>query len=420
MNARFILTPVLVMSSLLAVIAAIGPAMADDTVKIGVIYSLTGPGAGLGKLQEEGAKLAIKEVNGKGGVEIAGKKSKIEALYRDDGTKPMVAIQSLNELVKEGVKVIVGGTFGNVSLALNNEVKNSNTFFMATNGVPDDFFKKDVKAPTACCIVAGGGDAGRAAAQYMAEQMKAKKIACFMPAYAIGEATLKGFETAIKKYPEAKYKVFWHPVGSSDMTRDLAAVADFKPDVVFVGSWGADAISALKKASETGLTKKAKLFHFWLINVFATGIQPEAIQGVWAQAFWYHDMSGFKDQSVVQVSDEFTAKYMKEYGNPPDAYAMAAYFGVKETVRAMELSQSSDPTKMYGALMQNPEWTSGKGKAKWRKDGRCVYQYFTWIIEGKGPQDRKSEKFESKDDYAKVVDVYGGESFLPKLEELGY
>jgi branched-chain amino acid transport system substrate-binding protein len=420
MNTRFGVIAVSVMSSLLAGIALVVPATAADVVKIGVIYSLTGPGAGLGKLQQEGAKVAIKEVNEKGGVEIAGKKLRIEALYRDDETKAPVAIRSLNELVKEGVTAVVGGTFGNVSLALNNEVKNANTFFMATNGVPDDFFKKGVKAPTAACIVAGGGDAGRAAAEYIAGKMKVKKVACFMPSYAIGEATRKGFVTAIERYPDVKYETFWHPVGSSDMKRDLTAVADFKPDVVFVGSWGVDAINALKQASEIGLTKKAKLFHFWLTNVFATGIPPEAIHGVWAQAFWYHDMSGFKDQSVVQASDEFTAKYMKECGNPPDAYAMAAYFGIKETVRAMELSKSSDPTKMYEALMQNPEWTSAKGKAKWRKDGRSIYEYFTWIVEGKGPDDRKSGKFDSKYDYAKIVDVYGGELFLPKLEDLGY
>ncbi len=77
-------------------------------------------------------------------------------------------------------------------------------------------------------------------------------------------------------------------------------------------------------------------------------------------------------------------------------------------------------TKMYEALMANPDWTGAKGEAKWRKDGRCMYKYFDWIIEGKGPDERKDGTFGSKYDYAKVVDVFTGESFAPTLQELGY
>ena len=34
--------------------------------------------------------------------------------------------------------------------------------------------------------------------------------------------------------------------------------------------------------------------------------------------------------------------------------------------------------------MANPVWSGAKGEAKWRKDGRCMYKYFDWIVEGKG------------------------------------
>ncbi len=101
-------------------------------------------------------------------------------------------------------------------------------------------------------------------------------------------------------------------------------------------------------------------------------------------------------------------------------YALASYDAVKEIVRAIKLSQSTDPTKMYEALMANPVWTGAKGEAKWRKDGRCMYKYFDWIVEGKGADERKEGAFGSKYDYAKVVDVFTGEAFAPTLQELGY
>jgi branched-chain amino acid transport system substrate-binding protein len=415
------LKPVVLAALLLGVCAFTGAATAADTLKIGVMFSTTGAGAVIGVGQMEGAKMAIEEINKAGGVTIGGKKMKLEGIFRDDETNPQVAVGRFKEIVKDqGATALVGGTFGNVSMALNEEAKKSGTFFMATNGVPEGFFKKDVKAPSSLCIVAASEWAGRGAAAYMADQMKAKRIACFMPDYAIGKGTMKGFEEVIKERPGVEYTAIWHPVQSPDMTSYLIKALEYNPDVIFVGSWGGDAVNALKQALETGAAKKAPLFHFWLMNAFATGIPANAMQGVKGQMFWYHDMRGFKDAEVVAASEEFVKKWMAGRSEPPDPYAMSTYYGVMETVRAMELSKSTDPEKMIAALMANPDWKGAKGPAKWRKDGACIYKYSTWIVEGKGEAERKSDRYPTKFDFAKIVDVYAGDAFVPPLSAMGY
>jgi branched-chain amino acid transport system substrate-binding protein len=397
------------------------PAFAADVIKIGLIYSLSGPGAAIGVGQMEGGKMAIEEINAAGGINIGGKQFKLEAVARDDETKPDVAIGRFKEMVKDqGVTAVVGGTFGHVSMALNEETKKSGGMFMATNGVPEDFFKKAVKSPTSLCIVAAAEWAGRGAAAYMSDQMKAKRISCFMPDYAIGKGTFKGFQEIIKDRPGVSYETIWHPVGSPDMTSFLIKALEYKPDVLFVGSWGGDAINALKQALETGAGKKAQIFHFWLMNAFATGIPANAIKGVRGQMFWYHDMRGFHDAEVVKASEEFTKKYVATHKEPPEVYTMTSYFGVMETVRAMRLAGSTDPKKMHAALMANPEWRGAKGAAKWREDGTCIYKYSTWIVEGKGPEDRKSDRYPEKFDYARIVDVYAGDAYVPSMKSLGY
>ncbi len=395
------------------------PVLAADTVKIGVMYSLTGPGSVLGVLQMEAAKLAIKEVNDAGGVNVGGKKMKLEGVFRDDETNPQVAIRRLKEMADDqGVKVLVGGTFGHVSMALNNESKKSKVFLMTTNGVPEKYFLKSIKSPTAMNIMATSESAGRGAAAYIATGMKAKKVGCFMPDYIIGKTTYKGYEAVMKGYPDIKSQVFWVPVKTADMTPYLIKVKEYGPDVMFMGSWGGDAINALKAAYEMGLSEKMKIFHFWLANVFAVGIPPEAMKGVWSQMFWYWDMTGFKDPEVVKASKAFSAKYIAAYKKPPDPYAMAAYAGVMETARAMDLAGAVDPQKMYGALMAKPDWKGPKGPARWRVDGRPVYKYATYIVEGKGPKERGGEF--PKYDYAKIVDAYSGKAFLPPVKDLGY
>jgi branched-chain amino acid transport system substrate-binding protein len=410
-------------TGLFVTIVALGSILlwAQDVIRIGAIFSLTGPVAEVAKLQKRAVEMAVKEVNDAGGIEIGAKKVRIKAVFGDDQTKPEIATQLFEDMIKnKQITAVIGGTEAHIPLALNSAAKKYKVFLMSACATPDAFHEQKVKAPTALGIIGGASDIGRAGASYIVKKIKPKKVACFMPSYAFGNAMAAGFETVIKKYPEITYKIFWHPFGSSNIRHDLEPVRDFRPDIILIGSWGQDAINAFNQAFEMGLGKDSKLFHLWTVNAMATAIQPEAIRGVRDQMLWFYDMSGFRDDSVVKATNEFSANYAKLYNEPCDALALAAYDSVKEVVRAIKLSQSTDPTKMYEALMANPDWKGAKGEAKWRKDGRCMYKYFDWIVEGKGADERKEGVFGSKYDYAKVLDVFTGDAFAPTLQELGY
>jgi branched-chain amino acid transport system substrate-binding protein len=410
--------------ALIFMVGAIGvaiPAFAQEVVKIGAIYSAAGPAAGVAKIQKQATELAIKDVNEAGGINLGGKKMKLEVLFGDDQSKVDTATALYQDMVKkQGITAVIGGSLAHIPLAINTAVKQDPALFISTCAVPDTFHQQAVKAPTSLGMLGGAADIGRTAASYIAEKMKPKKVAVFVPAYAFGQALASGFESVIKKYPDVKYNIFWHPLGSTDIKRDLVAVRDFRPDVIAIGSFGQDAANAITQASLMGLGKDARLFHLWFLDSFAAAIPPDAMKGVWAQMFWYHDMTGFKDEAIVKDSNEFVSKYMNAYGEPPDPFAVPAYFAVKEVARAMELAQSTDPVKMYAALMAHPVWTSAKGEAKWRQDGRCIYHYFDFIVEGKGPDERKSGPVDSKYDFGRIVDAFTGEASAPPLKELGY
>ncbi|UCH22656.1 MAG: ABC transporter substrate-binding protein, partial [Deltaproteobacteria bacterium] len=110
------------------------PVSAADTIKIGMIYSMTGAGSVMGAMQKPSTMLAIDEINKAGGVKLGDKRYKIEVIHRDDETKPDVAIRRVNEMVMDhGVKVIIGGTFSHVSVAINEASKRHKFWFMASN-----------------------------------------------------------------------------------------------------------------------------------------------------------------------------------------------------------------------------------------------------------------------------------------------
>src|SRR5437660_10875861 len=98
--------------SLLAAAAAamlVVPAYAQAPIKIGVLTPLSPPGdAGAGQLIVRGAKMAVEEINGRGGV-LGGRK--VEAVIEDDGGTPEKGVAGLRKLASQDQVVAVVGQF---------------------------------------------------------------------------------------------------------------------------------------------------------------------------------------------------------------------------------------------------------------------------------------------------------------------
>jgi branched-chain amino acid transport system substrate-binding protein len=79
-----------------------------QTIKIGVISPLTGPGAPWGMAVAEAAKIAAAEANAKGGLDVGGKKQMVEVIAYDDQYKVAESVAAYNRLTKQdGVKYVI-------------------------------------------------------------------------------------------------------------------------------------------------------------------------------------------------------------------------------------------------------------------------------------------------------------------------
>ena len=407
--------------SIAALIVATGlfcPAFGADVdkIKVGLMFGLTGPGSPIGPLQLDGAKLAIKEVNAAGGVKLGNRKVPVVFVVRDDENKPDVAIRRYRELLEEEkVNIIVGQTFAPLSGALNKEVKKSPVLYFPVNVVALRMFDKSEIAPSTFAIHGSAYACGYASASYIINNLKLKKIVFFGPAYAFGQDQWAGVKDALAKFG-VKAEYLESPVGTSDFTPYLNKISEMKPDIVMLAHWGVDAIGVLKQANEVGLKKNSKIWFDWMTNAFGSGVPPEALAGVYSLMSWYYDLKGFRDASVVKAADEFTQKYRKEYGYPPDPYSAMAYIGTKQALRAIELAQSTDSAAASAALMKSPTFESMKGPGTWRQDHQPLFKYGAFVVVGKGAAERKDPKW----DLVKVIGVYTGEDYLPPLSALGY
>lgn len=91
-------------------------AFAADPIKIGQVAALSGPSAQSGEAMSRGLKLAIDEINAKGGL-LNGRK--LELIQRDDESNPPKGLIAARELIfKEKVAAFFGGLDTPVSLAI--------------------------------------------------------------------------------------------------------------------------------------------------------------------------------------------------------------------------------------------------------------------------------------------------------------
>jgi ABC-type branched-subunit amino acid transport system substrate-binding protein len=402
--------------ALLALSAGDAGAAPKKSIKLGLMFGLTGAASPIGPVQLDGAKLAIDEVNAAGGVKWGSEKLKIEYVVKDDETKPDIAIRRYRELLdEEKVDAIVGQTFAPISAALNKQVKISPVAYFPVNVVALGMFAKDEMAPSTFAVHGSAYSAGYAGASYVVKQLGAKKVVFFGPAYAFGQDQWRGAKAAFEKMG-TQVEYLESPVGTSDFTPYLTKVGEAKPDVVMLAHWGTDAINVLKQTYETGLKSKTKVWFNWMTNVFGSGVPAEALEGVYGLMSWYYDLTGFEDADVVARAKAFTEKFQAVYKYPPDPYSVMAYIGTREALRALELAQSSEPAAVAKALQGSRDFDSIKGQGSWRADHQPVFKYSAFVVVGKGAKERKDQRW----DLVKVVGSYKSEDYLPPLSELGF
>ena len=101
--------PAALISSLGFIVGTPSLAHADDTITLGAAVSITGKYSTNGKNTKDGYDLAIKVINDKGGVKVAGKTYKLAVKYYDDESTPARGAQLVERLIsQDGIKLVLG------------------------------------------------------------------------------------------------------------------------------------------------------------------------------------------------------------------------------------------------------------------------------------------------------------------------
>ena len=287
--------------------SALAQDAADDKLKVGLMFTLSGPAAVLGEQGRDGFMLAVETMGGKlGGLET-------EITTVDDELKPDIAANKARELVeRDDADFVVGPIFSNILMAIAKPVTDSGAFLISPNAGTSNFAGAECNANL--FVSSYQNDQVHEVLGKYAEDTGYKRLFLLAPNYQAGKDSLAGFK---RSYKGEVVNEIYTPLGQLDFSAELAQIAAEQPDAVFTFMPGGMGVNLVKQYRQAGLDNIPFLSAF-TVDETTLPAQQDAAVGFFGGANWAPDMDN-------EQSKAFVAAYEEKYGSVPGTYAMQAY-----------------------------------------------------------------------------------------------
>ena len=303
-------------------------------VKVGLLFPMTGPVPTYGQSSQEGAELALKQWNDKGG--LLGKE--ITWVLADGGCDGATATDAANKLIdQDKVKFIVGEVCSSASIPVSEisnpkkviQISPTSTNPAVTVGKPytfracfldpfqgdvvATFAKDDLGASTAAVMFDKGNDYVLGLAEY------------FKAAF----ESMGGQVVVYEAYTEA----------DTDFSAILSKVADANPDVMFLPDYYNKVNLIGKQAKEKGISATLLGGDGW----DSADLDLTAVEG----GYHSNHYSPADPRPIVQT---FLSDYREAYGKDPDALAVLAYDATQVLLLSIEAAGTTDTEKVRDTM----------------------------------------------------------------------
>jgi len=359
---RFQNKPLFQLTALAASMALTSLAMAQEQViKIGHVGPLSGAIAHLGKDNENGARLAIEDLNAKG-ISIGGKKVKFELVAEDDAADPKQGTAAAQKLVDAKVSGIVGHLNSGTTIPASKIYNDAGIPQISPSATNPKYTRQGFK--TAFRVVADDVHLGGTLGRYAVKDLKGKAIAVIDDRTAYGQGVAEEFEKAVKAAGGNLVGHEFTTDKSTDFMSILTTIKGKKPDIVFFGGMDAVGGPMLKQMKSLGLSAKF-MGGDGICTTELVKLAGDAMadgQVVCAEA-------GGVDGALKKGMDDFGVKYKKRFNDDVKLYAPYVYDAVSVMVDAMQRAKSSDPAKYLPELAKTPGYKGVTGSISFDSKG---------------------------------------------------
>lgn len=327
---------------LAVLMAAVSPALAAPTIKVGIVDTYSGPASTYTNDVRDAFKLAVDKINASGGV----LGHQIVFTTRDDKFKVDLGLSAAKELImREEVDILMGTINSSLTLAISDLAQKEKIPFFVT------FAKSDkITGEKGHRYVFGMNEntamAGKAAASGLADKPYLKYWIAGDD-YEYGHALAEGVWGNLKKLkPEVELiGQSWWKVGEPDFTPYITSILAAKPDAVIIATGGHSCVPFLKAAQATGFNTAVPFYMHTateLSTLLPLGLDaPEGVLGT-SNYFYFFPETDYNKRFV----EEFRAAY----GRYPKVGALYGYVTASFIAKGYEKAGVVDTEKLIDAL----------------------------------------------------------------------
>ena len=325
-----------------AAIAALGTAAValdgQNSIKVGMITTLSGGGAGLGIDVRDGFMLAVKQAGNE----------HVEVFIEDDQRKPDIAVQLADKMIQsEKVDMLTGIIWSNLAMAVVPSVTAQGKFYLSPNAGPSALAGKGCDKNY--FNVAWQNDNLHEAAGAYANTAGYMNTFILAPNYPAGQDALTGYK---RQYAGDLAGEIFTKLGQKDYAAEIAQIRASGADSVFFFLPGGMGISFLKQYADSGvdLPVIGPAFSFDQGILQAVG---DAALGVVNTSQWNRDIDNPTNVAFVE-------SYQAEYGRLPSLYASQGFDTANLMLSALATTEVSD-TDAFRTALEAADFNSTRG-----------------------------------------------------------
>jgi branched-chain amino acid transport system substrate-binding protein len=341
--------------------AAASQVSAQEVVKIGHVGPTSGGIAHLGKDNENGARMAIDELNAKG-VSIGGKKVKFELLAEDDGGDPKQGTAAAQKLVDSKVAGVIGHLNSGTSIPASKIYSDAGIPQISPSATNPKFTRQGFK--TTFRVVADDVHLGGTLGRYAAKELKGKSIAVIDDRTAYGQGVADEFEKGVKGAGGKTVAREFTNDKATDFTAILTNLKAKKPDIVFFGGMDAVAGPMIRQMKQLGI--KAK---FMGGDGICSGELPKLAGGAMDDGQVVCAEAGGVEGEQKKGMEDFKARFKTKFNADVQIYAPYVFDALNVMVAAMEKAGSSDPAKYLPVLAKTAGYKGVTGNISFDEKG---------------------------------------------------
>ncbi len=342
----------LLAASILALSASFAGQAFAEPVKIGMITTLSGGGAGLGIDARDGFMLAIKQSGNKD----------VEVVTEDDAQKPELAVQIADKMVQsDKVDLLTGIIWSNLAMAVVPSVTAQDIIYLSVNAGPSALAGAGC-SPNYFNVAYQNDNFHEAMGQ--AANKDYKKTFVMAPNYPAGKDSLTGFKRYYKG--ELAGEVYTK-LGQTDYAAEIAQIRASGADSVFFFLPGGMGIAFTKQYAQSGvdLPLLGPAFSFSQDVLPAIG---DAALGVKNTASWSPDLDN-------ETNKAFVESFKAEYGRLPSVYAAQA-FDTANLVLAASAKASVKDKDAFRAALKAADFKSVRGKFSFNTNNHPIQDFY--------------------------------------------